>query len=218
MCQILSACGKGIWKYYREPFQCGMITKDACLLAIKEVGLHGNLSFTCHQYYYHWRRNYYAILKQMLWIPYNQYNVIALCFYAVFVTSISVISQRFLGNLPVLTTTNIMTLMLIIPVQLWLPRRIGTLKVFGVTQPRQIPWRWCTLGLTRLHLQEVCSRRLWKYLLKIWKISIIVGIITEKSWKNCGKRRNCSFWTISPFVAMFSKVVCLEMCLKVGTG
>ena len=27
-------------------------------------------------------------------------------------------------------------------------------------------------------------------------------IITEKSWKRCGKRWNCSFWAISPFVKM----------------
>ena len=26
-----------------------------------------------------------------------------------------------------------------------------------------------------------------------------------KSWKHCGKRRNCSFWAISSFVTMFSK-------------
>ena len=44
-------------------------------------------------------------------------------------------------------------------------------------------------------------------------------IITQKRWKPFGKRRNCSFWAISPFVTLFSKVVscrCLKMRLHVG--
>ena len=33
------------------------------------------------------------------------------------------------------------------------------------------------------------------------------------SWKHCGKRRNSSFWVISPFATMISNVVC-SICLK----
>ena len=36
---------------------------------------------------------------------------------------------------------------------------------------------------------------------KIRKISKIVGIITEKSWKHRGKRRNCLFWVISSYLS-----------------
>ena len=28
-------------------------------------------------------------------------------------------------------------------------------------------------------------------------------LIIEKGWKHCGKRGNCAFWAISPFVTMF---------------
>ena len=35
------------------------------------------------------------------------------------------------------------------------------------------------------------------------------------SWKHCGKRRNCSFWAISPFPTMFSKAVCC-WCVKMS--
>ena len=41
--------------------------------------------------------------------------------------------------------------------------------------------------------------------LKAWKISIIVGIITEKRWKHCGTVINGLFSAISPFVKMFAK-------------
>ena len=34
------------------------------------------------------------------------------------------------------------------------------------------------------------------------------------SWKHCGKRRNCSFWAISSFVTIFSKVVCCRCVRK----
>ena len=53
-----------------------------------------------------------------------------------------------------------------------------------------------TANLQQATLKMFCSR--------IWEISLIVGKITEQSWKNCGKRRNWSFWSISPFVTMFS--------------
>ena len=37
-----------------------------------------------------------------------------------------------------------------------------------------------------------------------------------KSWKNCGKRRNCSSWAISSFAKLFSKVVCFGgICIRV---
>ena len=45
------------------------------------------------------------------------------------------------------------------------------------------------------------------------------SVITEKSWKHCGKRRNCLSWLISSFATMFSYVVCcrgIRMCLYVG--
>ena len=32
------------------------------------------------------------------------------------------------------------------------------------------------------------------------------------SWKYCNKRWNCLFWAISPFIVMFSKVVCNSRC------
>ena len=32
--------------------------------------------------------------------------------------------------------------------------------------------------------------------------------LLKENWKQCGKRRNCSFWAILPFVTMFSHVVC----------
>ena len=41
------------------------------------------------------------------------------------------------------------------------------------------------------------------------------GLITEKSWKHCGKRRNCSSWAISPFVRIFSKSRLLQKRQKV---
>ena len=61
-------------------------------------------------------------------------------------------------------------------------------------------------ALTRSDKQTICSRRLQKHL---------------KNWKHCGKRRNCAFWAISTFVAMFSKVICCRCVRKrlyVGKG
>ena len=37
-----------------------------------------------------------------------------------------------------------------------------------------------------------------------------------KSWKHCGKRRNCSFWAISSFVTLFSKSCLLQRLQKVS--
>ena len=54
---------------------------------------------------------------------------------------------------------------------------------------------------------------------KICKISIIVCIITQKSCKPFGKMRNYPLRAISPFVTLFSKVVCcrcVKMRLHVG--
>ena len=65
-------------------------------------------------------------------------------------------------------------------------------------------WQKCSLGflyincLTLSHLQQICSRRLWKHSDKFWKISIKDGFIFKLSWKHCGQRRNCSSWAISP--------------------
>ena len=46
-------------------------------------------------------------------------------------------------------------------------------------------------SLTLSLIRQFCSRRLWTYFVKTWKIS-------------CGKRRNCTFCAISSFVTMFS--------------
>ena len=40
-------------------------------------------------------------------------------------------------------------------------------------------------------------------LAKTKKNSLNEGIITAQFWKHRGKRRNCSFWAISPFATMF---------------
>ena len=77
------------------------------------------------------------------------------------------------------------------------------------------------LLLTLSHIQQTCSRRPWRHLVKIMDISINEGMVTENRWKHCGKRRNSLFWAISPFVTMFSKDVCwrcVKMCLQVGKG
>ena len=45
---------------------------------------------------------------------------------------------------------------------------------------------------------------------KYRKPLLIVGIITKKSSKHCGKSRNYLFWAIFSFATMFSKVVCFR--------
>ena len=76
--------------------------------------------------------------------------------------------------------------------------------------------------LTFSHIQQTCSRsRLRNIYSKMWKISLIVGIIIEKSWKHCGKMRNYSFWTIYHLATRVSKVVCcrcVKLRLQVGKG
>ena len=59
---------------------------------------------------------------------------------------------------------------------------------------------------------------------KPWQIPLdegILGIITWRKNSKHGRWKNCSFWAISPFVTMFSKVVCyrsVRKCLYVGKG
>ena len=56
------------------------------------------------------------------------------------------------------------------------------------------------------HIQQFCSRRLWKLLEKnmenLWKWKYNHYI---SSWKHGEKRRNCLFWSVSSIVAMSSK-------------
>ena len=51
------------------------------------------------------------------------------------------------------------------------------------------------------------------------KHTINEGVITEESWKRCDKRRNYSFWEITPFVPMLTIVVCCtDVSIKQGKG
>ena len=77
----------------------------------------------------------------------------------------------------------------------------------------QIMYSYISL-LTLSFIRQLCSRRLWTYFVKTWKISIVEW---NKSGKHCGKRRNCTFCAISSFVTMFSKAVCCRGVRK-GKG
>ena len=52
-------------------------------------------------------------------------------------------------------------------------------------------------SLTLSHIQQIFSRRLKTSRQKHGKSPINEGITTEKSWKHCDKRKNCSYWAIS---------------------
>ena len=76
-------------------------------------------------------------------------------------------------------------------------------------------------GLTLSHIQQRCSRRLWKCLLKHMKNPHKWRYNNWRSWKHCGIRINCSLQPISSFAKMFSKVVCCRVVkerLYVGKG
>ena len=63
---------------------------------------------------------------------------------------------------------------------------------------------WEEYQLTYSHIQQICSRQLWKHLHKtIENLYIRKYNYLIKSFKDCGKRRNCSSWAISPFATMF---------------
>ena len=61
-------------------------------------------------------------------------------------------------------------------------------------------WTISSILLTLSHLQQICSRRLWKHLSKIMKTSINWNLIIEESWKHCDKKEkllvfsNFYFW------------------------
>ena len=56
--------------------------------------------------------------------------------------------------------------------------------------------------LTLSHIQQIYSRRLSKHTRK--KLETFLKWMYN-DWKHCDKRRNCLFWAISSYVAMFSK-------------
>ena len=58
-----------------------------------------------------------------------------------------------------------------------------------------------------LQITDVCRRWLWKHPCKIMEILINKRRIFEKSWKHCGKRRNCLLWAISHFAISFLKLL-----------
>ena len=60
------------------------------------------------------------------------------------------------------------------------------------------------LMFTFSHVQQICSRRLWKLLGKNMENLFNCRYLAEKNRKHCGKWRNCSYWAISPFVTFFS--------------
>ena len=65
-------------------------------------------------------------------------------------------------------------------------------------------------------IQQICSRRLWRYLGKHTEKCINVCKITETSWNHfCGKRRNCLFWAILTFVTIFFKSHLLQRYQKI---
>ena len=56
---------------------------------------------------------------------------------------------------------------------------------------------------------------------QVFQFSLNGSIINEQGWKHCGNRRHCSFWAISSFVTMLSKVFCcrgVRKRLYVGNG
>ena len=67
------------------------------------------------------------------------------------------------------------------------------------------------------NLQQTTLKMSWQNCEKALHDSIIIDL----SWKHFGKRRNYSFLAISPFVTVFSKVVCcsgVRKRLYVGKG
>ena len=59
--------------------------------------------------------------------------------------------------------------------------------------------------LTFSHIQQRCSRWLWKH---VWKISLIESIFTEKGCENIVTKEEIAHqdWTIFPFATMFAKL------------
>ena len=71
-----------------------------------------------------------------------------------------------------------------------------------------------TMFLTLSLIQQFCSRQLWTYFVKKWKISIIKWKTYDKQWKSLWQKQKLHIFVISSFVTMFSKSCLLQRLQK----